>query len=272
MKIIKYIILLNIIFQFFCINAENIDIKIGNKILPIELTSTENSVEKIVGEIYKNLLEMEIANNDISLKDKDIDELLDVYFEISGVTHESANNLSQKLELIIESLGDVYLKNENKEQVYDKKLKTAMSNKEWESWCQKYNSPEKINKLKADVPKSVNDMKKNTRKYLTNAVQQWLLIEKFRKLFTPEKQDLEKYYKEHYSNENVSYDKIKEDIRNKIICQKIQEWWNNEIKNAGITVPEKYSKSVLLKISTPPYIVFPKTFEKYLKENGLSLQ
>lgn len=241
------------------------------------VTITTNDVLRFIANTVRaEILAQCVEASGITVPDEVLTHCVDLYFSAAGVGDEQAQYIRDKMRPIIEALNDVVAGKLDREQAYERHLKDKISREEWAVWVTGRTNKSRVEELERLVPRSVEDMKQQTRVSLRKDIEIWLLLEQVAGEPEPARPEIEALYRKLYPTGEPPLAEVERSIAARIVNERKQrrvaQWWETQIAKATIELPTQYQAAQELIEAPPAQPFLPSPIVDYLRKTVLTNQ
>jgi hypothetical protein len=200
--------------------------------------------------IHNIIVNEAVSEYGISVSDKEVQMELDRRFQMSGIDTEMADKISKKYKIIYKALVEWQKNKDNSDKIFQEIVSTSplpVSIQTWEVTQKCYDTPEKLEGLKKNIPENLDDMIANSYQ----STRQDVVIDKLRDkvagdvTVTDEEVLSHLHYRKEEGSEKSDYeskkDMIKEILLRKKRTAKYIIWFSKRTQEAEIKINhEKY--------------------------------
>lgn len=232
----------------------------------IESCTLAQEVEKLDCKIKEIIEAKAIENLAIEVKEDEVKMAVDAKFEQAGIADKEAHRIANMYCALLSALEGWQQDKTKSANIYKEMLADYMTEAQWHQWQKCYDVPEKLLKLRALIPRNLEDMKKNSINSSKRDLLHNKLVAHIIRGVRVEDEELHSLYAEKYkeATEKPTFGEVKSQLQAEFLETKKQEaiaqWWRNHLREASIEIKDEELKrnwetrtqNFLLKPLQPP--------------------
>jgi len=177
---------------------------------------------------------------------------VDAKFVRAGIDETKADKIAKEHHKLLEALEANLRGKAASDKIYEEKLAgTSITREQWEAFRVFYGTHEKVSEFRRLIPKSLADMKANSRRSTRKDLALAKIESNLTKDVTVSDEEVMEEYKKRYATEPAPppYTKVKDDLRQQVMQQKrrsiIRAWWRDQYEKAGILIEDDKYRDAL---------------------------
>ena len=227
-----------------------VDPRLSEFALPSGVSEAETEIETraremrlLRGRVRKIIFDEKVAELNLAASDEEVDFRVEEIFRKTEMTKDEANTMCEEIKLVHEALVEWHNDRERADRIYEEKLAgSSISEDQWKLFQICCDTPEKLRTMV--VPKTIEDMKKNSRESAAKDV----LYSKLMNVITADvsvtSSEIEQAYAAEYASspESPPLDEVRSVLEGTLLAKKKDDamrlWWAEQYKKADIEVKD----------------------------------